>query len=74
MKDWIERRKNARRNRQLRAYFVMRKIAKRMAKKLGTTLENDELEFLVDIRQDYFDLVGTVDDNIRRFDLVSIIV
>jgi len=62
------------RNRQLRAYFIMRKIAKRMAKELGKTLHQDDLDTLVDIRNHYFNRVGTVDDNIRRFDLVSIIV
>lgn len=68
------------RNRQLRAYFIMRKIAKRMTIKMENNnvvqaeFLNDDIDHMVEIRNQYFDHVGRVDDYIRRFDLLSIIV
>jgi len=62
------------RNRQIRAYFIMRKIAKKMAQRMGNSLPSDDIDFLLDTRNQYLDHVGSVDDYIRRFDLMSIIV
>lgn len=63
----------SKRNRQARALKIMRKLAKRMANELGTNLDNFEVDVLLEIRSNYQDAVGRVDDLIRRFDLVSII-
>ena len=60
-------------NRQARALNVMRKIAKQMARELGKNLDTFEVDVLLEIRGNYHDAVGRVDDLIRRFDLVSII-
>lgn len=60
-------------NRQVRAFNVMIKIAKRMSRKLGQNIDAFEIDSLLEIRGNYQDEVGKVDDLIRRFDLVSII-
>jgi len=61
------------RNRQARAVRLMRMIAVRMAKKMGEEIESFEIDLLIEIRGKYQDIVGRVDDLIRRFDLLSII-
>jgi hypothetical protein len=60
-------------NRQVRAFNVMVKIAKRMSRQLGQNIDAFEIDSLLEIRGNYQDEVGKVDDLIRRFDLVSII-
>jgi hypothetical protein len=60
-------------NRQVRAFNVMVKIAKRMSRQLGKNIDAFEIDSLLEIRGNYQDEVGKVDDLIRRFDLVSII-
>ncbi len=60
-------------NRQDRALRLMRKIAIRMAREIGRPVDNHEVEVLLEIRNAYQNSVGTMDDLIRRFDLVSII-
>ena len=60
-------------NRQVRAFNVMVKIAKRMSRQLGKNIDAFEIDSLLEIRGNYQDEVGRVDDLIRRFDLVSII-
>jgi len=61
------------RNRQARAIRLMRIIAIRMARKIGEDIKDFEIDFLMEIRGKYQDIVGRVDDLIRRFDLLSII-
>lgn len=45
-----------------------------MAQRMGNSLPSDDIDFLLDTRNQYLDHVGSVDDYIRRFDLMSIIV
>lgn len=61
------------RNRQIRAFVLMRRLSKRMAQEMGCNLSDDDMEVMLEIRNNYYDHVGRVNDNIRRFDLVSII-
>lgn len=61
------------RNRQARALRLMRKLAVRMARKMDARVDQLEVDALIDVRNDYYDAVGRIDDLLRRFDLVSII-
>lgn len=62
-----------RRNRQARALRLMRKLAVRMARKIDARVDQLEVDAMIDVRNDYYDAVGRIDDLLRRFDLVSII-
>lgn len=60
-------------DRQAKAMRIMMVLSARMARKVG-----DEISFEIDsmlrVRDKYEEAVGgTIDDNLRRFDLVSII-
>lgn len=61
------------RNRQARALRLMRKLAVRMARKIDARVDQLEVDAMIDVRNDYYDAVGRIDDLLRRFDLVSII-
>lgn len=61
------------RNRQARALRLMRKLAVRMARKIDARVDKLEVDAMIDVRNDYYDAVGRIDDLLRRFDLVSII-
>jgi len=62
-----------RKNRQARALRLMRKLAIRMARRIDATVDQWEVDVMIEIRNNYHDAVGHVDDLLRRFDLVSII-
>lgn len=61
------------RDRQARALRLMRKLAVRMASRTGARLDDMEVDNMLEVRNDYHDAVGRIDDLLRRFDLVSII-
>ena len=62
-----------RKNRQARALRLMRKLAVRMAHRIGARVDKWEIDVMLEVRNNYHDAVGQIDDLLRRFDLVSII-
>jgi hypothetical protein len=60
-------------DRQAKAMRIMVVLSARMARRVGCET-NCEIDSMLRVRDKYEEAVGgTIDDNLRRFDLVSII-
>ena len=60
-------------DRQAKAMRIMMVLSARMARRVGCDIDG-EIDSMLRVRDKYEEAVGgTIDDNLRRFDLVSII-